>query len=436
MNDPIQKKQVSPWAWVPSLYFAEGIPYVVVMSVAVLLYKRLGLDNTEATFYTAWLYLPWVIKPFWSPVVEIFRSKRWWIVTMEFIVGVSMAGVAFSLNVANWVQWSLALFWIMAFSSATHDIAADGFYMIGLDTHQQSFFVGVRSTFYRFAMMAGQGLFLLAAQIFETRFPNNISKAWAWTMYVTAGLFLLVFLYHQFILPRPSEDCDKEVQSADEIVKQFFVTFATFFKKPQIITALLFLLIYRLPEALLVKICPLFLIDSVEKGGLGLSPGEVGLVQGTVGVIGLTLGGIIGGVAVAKHGFRKWIWPMVVSITLPNIVYIVLAYYQPEYITIPGMLFINVCVFVEQFGYGFGFTAYMLFMLFFTQGSQKTAHYAFCTGFMALSMMLPGMISGWLQEQMNYLNFFILVIALCPLTFLITSLIHVDDDFGIKKDEE
>ncbi len=436
MNDPIQKKQVSPWAWVPSLYFAEGIPYVVVMSVAVLLYKRLGLDNTEATFYTAWLYLPWVIKPFWSPVVEIFRSKRWWIVTMEFIVGVSMAGVAFSLNVANWVQWSLALFWIMAFSSATHDIAADGFYMIGLDTHQQSFFVGVRSTFYRFAMMAGQGLFLLAAQIFETRFPNNISKAWAWTMYVTAGLFLLVFLYHQFILPRPSEDCDKEVQSADEIVKQFFVTFATFFKKPQIITALLFLLIYRLPEALLVKICPLFLIDSVEKGGLGLSPGEVGLVQGTVGVIGLTLGGIIGGVAVAKHGFRKWIWPMVVSITLPNIVYIVLAYYQPEYITIPGMLFINVCVFVEQFGYGFGFTAYMLFMLFFTQGSQKTAHYAFCTGFMALSMMLPGMISGWLQEQMNYLNFFILVIALCPLTFLITSLIHVDNDFGIKKDEE
>ena len=436
MNDPIQKKRVSPWAWVPSLYFAEGIPYVVVMSVAVLLYKRLGLDNTEATFYTAWLYLPWVIKPFWSPVVEIFRSKRWWIVTMEFIVGVSMAGVAFSLNVANWVQWSLALFWIMAFSSATHDIAADGFYMIGLDTHQQSFFVGVRSTFYRFAMMAGQGLFLLAAQIFETRFPNNISKAWAWTMYVTAGLFLLVFLYHQFILPRPSEDCDKEVQSADEIVKQFFVTFATFFKKPQIITALLFLLIYRLPEALLVKICPLFLIDSVEKGGLGLSPGEVGLVQGTVGVIGLTLGGIIGGVAVAKHGFRKWIWPMVVSITLPNIVYIVLAYYQPEYITIPGMLFINICVFVEQFGYGFGFTAYMLFMLFFTQGSQKTAHYAFCTGFMALSMMLPGMISGWLQEQMNYLNFFILVIALCPLTFLITSLIHVDDDFGIKKDEE
>ena len=255
-------------------------------------------------------------------------------------------------------------------------------------------------------------------------------------MYVTAGLFLLVFLYHQFILPRPSEDCDKEVQSADEIVKQFFVTFATFFKKPQIITALLFLLIYRLPEALLVKICPLFLIDSVEKGGLGLSPGEVGLVQGTVGVIGLTLGGIIGGVAVAKHGFRKWIWPMVVSITLPNIVYIVLADYQPEYITIPGMLFINICVFVEQFGYGFGFTAYMLFMLFFTQGSQKTAHYAFCTGFMALSMMLPGMISGWLQEQMNYLNFFILVIALCPLTFLITSLIHVDDDFGIKKDEE
>ena len=436
MNDPIQKKRVSPWAWVPSLYFAEGIPYVVVMSVAVLLYKRLGLDNTEATFYTAWLYLPWVIKPFWSPVVEIFRSKRWWIVTMEYVVGVSMAGVAFSLNVDNWVQWSLALFWIMAFSSATHDIAADGFYMIGLDTHQQSFFVGVRSTFYRFAMMAGQGLFLLAAQIFETRYPNNISKAWSLTMFVTAGLFLLVFLYHQFVLPRPSEDCEKKVQSADEIVKQFFVTFVSFFKKPQIITALLFLLIYRLPEALLVKICPLFLIDSVEKGGLGLSPGEVGLVQGTVGVIGLTLGGIIGGVAVAKHGFRKWIWPMVISITLPNIVYIVLAYYQPEYITIPGMLFINVCVFVEQFGYGFGFTAYMLFMLFFTQGSQKTAHYAFCTGFMALSMMLPGMISGWLQEQMNYLNFFILVIALCPLTFLITSLIHVDDDFGIKKDEE
>ena len=436
MRDFETPKSVNPWKWVPSLYFAEGIPYVIVMSVAVLMYKRLGLSNTDATYYTAWLYLPWVIKPFWSPLVEILRSKRWWIVIMEFLVGISMAGVAFTLPTANWVQWTLAIFWIMAFSSATHDIAADGFYMLGLDTHQQSFFVGVRSTFYRISMMAGQGLFLLVAQIFETRFPDNISKAWAWTLYLTAGLFLLIFLYHYFILPHPTEDNDKEAPEANIVARQFFITFVSFFKKPQILIALMFLLVYRLPEALLVKVCPLFLIDTVEQGGLALSPGEIGLVQGTVGVIGLTLGGIIGGVVVAKDGFKKWLWSMVFAITLPNIVYVFLAYEQPEYAQTFGMLIINICVFIEQFGYGFGFTAYMLFMLFFTQGSQKTAHYAFCTGFMALSMMLPGMVSGWLQEQMDYLNFFIFVIALCPLTFFAAAKIHVDADFGIKKEEE
>lgn len=409
----------SPWSWVPSLYFAEGIPYVIVMTIAAIMYKRLGLNNEEITLYTSWLYLPWVIKPFWSPVVDLLKSKRWWIVVMQLVLGASMAGVAFTIKVPHFVQWTLVFFWLMAFSSATHDIAADGFYMLALEEHEQSMFVGVRSTFYRVATIAGQGLLVMFAGTMEVFYRNPFS-AWMATFFVCTATFLLLFCYHAFMLPRPRQDSSRHLE-----LKEFAATFKSFFLKPQFLVAVIFMLLYRFPEALLIKICPLFMLDPVSKGGLGMTTAEVGFVQGTVGVIGLLLGGILGGVLVASKGLKKMLLPMVLSITLPHVVYIFLAYYQTE-----SLALINISVFLEQFGYGFGFTAYMLYMMYFSQGKNTTAHYAFCTGFMALSMMLPGLFAGALQQAVGYLNFFIIVLCLTPLTFIAAGLIKVDEHYG------
>lgn len=420
------RKRTSPWAWIPTLYFAEGIPYVVVMAISTVVYKRLGLGNAEIALYTSWLYLPWVIKPFWSPFVDLIRTKRWWVVAMQLLVGAALGGVAFTLNLPSAVQWTLACFWLMAFSSATHDIAADGYYMLALDSHEQAFYVGIRSTFYRVATIAGQGILIMLAGVLEV-YTRSVPYAWSLTFYLTAALFLGLCLYHQCVLPRPASD-DRRTVAAGHIAGEFLDTFVSFFRKPGIGVALLFMLLYRFPEAMLTKICPLFMLESKGGGGLGLSTSELGFVQGTVGVIGLTLGGIVGGLAAARGGLKKWLWPMVWSISLPNAVYIYLSYFQPT-----SFFAINACVFVEQFGYGFGFTAYMLYMLYFSQGRNQTAHYAICTAFMAAGMMLPGMLAGWLQEHVGYLNFFILVLALCLVTVIVARLIRVDPKFGIKE---
>ncbi len=427
------------WRWVPSLYFAEGVPYVIVMTIAVIMYQRLGLSNEESAFYTSLLYLPWVIKPFWSPIVDVFNTKRWWIIAMQLVVSVALFGVAASLHLPDSVALTLVFFWIMAFSSATHDIAADGYYMLQLSQHGQSLFVGIRSTFYRIATIAMAGLIVMLAGMMEN-FTRHPARAWSYTIGATGVMFLCIFLYHRFTLPRPVSDV-KHTASVSSQLRTLGVAFAAFFTKKNVFVALAFMLLYRFPEALLTKICPLFMLDVPSKGGLGLTTSELGLVQGTVGVIGLILGGILGGVAVANGGFKKWLWPMVLSISLPNVVYIILAYFQSR-----SIFFVSSCVFVEQFGYGFGFTAYMLFLLYYSQQSSrvekyngrelKTAHYAFCTGFMALSMMLPGMFAGWLQEMVGYLNFFIIVVLLVPFTFLVAGYVQVDGNFGIKAEEK
>ena len=425
-------KRKSPWSWIPTLYFAEGLPYFMVMSVAVLMYSRLGLSDTDAALYTSWLYLPWVIKPFWSPIVDLFKTKRWWIVVMQLLIGVGMAGVAFTIPGPDFVRWTMSFFWLMAFSSATHDIAADGFYMLELDSHDQSLFVGIRSTFYRVATIVGQGGLITLAGYLESRLKMP-KDAWVYVFIGTSVLFLCLFLYHALFLPKPKRDAERRVEPK-LLLHDFGMSFVSFFKKPQILIALLFMLLFRLPEALLVKIAPLFLIKPISEGGLGLSTIDVGIVQGTVGVIGLTLGGIIGGIIVSKGGLKKWLWPMVMSISLPNIVYVFMAYYQPEYAALSGKIIINSCVFLEQFGYGFGFTSYMLYLIYFSQGELQTSHYAFCTGFMALGMMLPGLIAGLLAESVGYLNFFIIVICLVPVTFLVSKLIKVDANFGKKSE--
>lgn len=617
-----QPKKMSPWAWIPTLYFAQGLPYVVAMTVAVIMYKRLGISNTDIALYTSWLYLPWVIKPFWSPFVDLIKTKRWWIVTMQLLIGAGLAGVAFLIPMSFFFQATLAVLWLIAFSSATHDIAADGFYMLALDGSQQSFFVGIRSTFYRLAMITGQGILIIIAGSLESftglepmqfsaqsskttqtevvlqaqdfsipktdemtfvAFPENlilntsnipadslnkikafaseqnqkngfiaiektaeelksenaswwtqkvsaplgnfiktnfgekrdavagtdgkvgnasvvavkltkkpeagedvvlntsfasgdksislvsgerivftadnwdkpaylviqldyklrdevksqfkgisgnIKLAWSITFFILAGFFILIFIYHRFILPHPASDHSTPTNSAKDILIEFGNTFKTFFQKPGVGLAITFMLLYRLGEAMLVKMASPFLLDAREVGGLGLTTGQVGLVYGTVGVISLTLGGIVGGIAASRKGLKYWIWPMALCITLPHLAFLYLSWFTPE-----NLFLINAAVAVEQFGYGFGFTAYMLYMIYFADGEHKTAHYAICTGFMAMGMMLPGMIAGWLQDMLGYNHFFIWVMICAIPTLAVIPFLKIDRQFGIKKEK-
>ncbi|MGI6073021.1 MAG: MFS transporter [Fermentimonas sp.] len=417
----------NPWAWIPTLYFAEGLPYVAVMTISVIMYKKLGMSNTDIALYTSWLYLPWVIKPFWSPFVDILKTKRWWIVMMQLLIGAGLAGIAFTLPTPFWLQASLAFFWLMAFSSATHDIAADGFYMLALDDSQQSFFVGIRSTFYRLASITGQGLLIIFAGFLENK-TGNISYAWSLTFFVMAGLFIAFFAYHKFILPHPASDSGESLNTPKQVLEEFLNTFKTFFTKEGIGMAIAFIFLYRLAEAMLVKIAYPFLLDPIADGGLGLSTQEAGIAYGTVGVVALTLGGIIGGIVASHQGLKYWMWPMALAITLPNVAYLLMAIYQPS-----NFVWVNVGVAVEQFGYGFGFTAFMLYLIYFSQGQHKTAYYSICTGLMALGMMLPGMAAGWIQEHLGYVNFFIFIMICTIPTLVIVPFMKVDKNYGCAK---
>jgi len=402
------------------------------MTVSLILYKQLGLSNSEITFYTSWLYLPWVIKPLWSPFIDVVKTKRQWIVAMQLLIGAAFGGVAFTIPTGFWLQGTLFFFWIMAFSSATHDIAADGFYMLGLDPHRQAWFVGIRSTFYRLATIFGQGILVMIAGNLQVLFRGSIRYSWSLVFYGVAGLFIALWIWHGFILPRPNDDKGLQKVSADKLFGGLRKTISTFFTKMparEAAAAFLFMLFYRMPEGLLAKVSSLFLVAGTNSGGLGLTPQEYGFVQGTVGVIGLTLGGILGGMAAGRNGLKHWLWPMVCAITLPDIVYVYLSYALPS-----GLFIINTCVFVEQFGYGFGFTAYMLYLIYYSRGEHKTSHYALCTALMALSMMIPGLFSGFLQEAVGYRAFFIIVMIFCAVTFLVSAFVKIDPEFG-KKDE-
>jgi PAT family beta-lactamase induction signal transducer AmpG len=605
----------NPWAWIPSLYTAEGLPYVLVMTVSVVMYKGLGISNTDIALYTSWLYLPWVIKPLWSPVVDILRTRRWWIWTMQILIGAGLAGIALTIPTSNFFQYTLAFFWLLAFSSATHDIAADGFYLLATTEKEQAFFVGIRSTFYRVATIFGQGLLVILAGFIQShtglpkeqisvaarpgvalvqsveapapsiaaesagelrilvgssavtlapesrpskesaaliaqarewnltnRFTRtrqlaaasrtqpedsgwkrhvsgplgdwlrehfgqkavaksdvagnvavttlrlsqppgrevvvtpafgsgdrsvalvegarlvfddsnwnvpafvvfqldaklktateavftirsgNIPLSWTITFYTLVGLFVLFGFWHKFVLPYPAVDRPGDARNIGVFLTEFFKTFGAFFTKDRIGVLLLFLLLYRFAESQLVKLVVPFLLDGREVGGLGLTTGQVGLVYGTIGIIALTCGGLLGGMLASRQGLKAWLWPMVCIIHLPDTVFIYLAYAQPDNLAV-----ISACVAVEQFGYGFGFTAYMLYMIYIARGQHQTAHYAICTGFMALGMMLPGMWSGWLQELIGYQHFFVWVLLATIPGFIVVALIPLDREFG------
>ena len=431
----LKRNTTHPASWVPSLYFAEALPYMMVMALSTVMYTNMGLSNTEIALYTSWLYLPWVIKPLWSPIVDSLKTKRWWILVMQILVGAALAGVALTLQTEMWMQLSLAFFWLMAFSSATHDIAADGFYIIGLTEKEQAFYVGWRSTFYRIGTIFCQGGLVFLAGILQQQCPADM--AWGMTMGLGGLIMLALAMWHAAALPKEREKTDEDMGGCDDeqrkgfmntmtdIALSFWKTLIVFFRKSGVWPALLFMLLFRFPEAQLAKMAQPFMLRSTEEGGLALATETVGVAYGTIGVIGLLLGGILGGWLVSRNGLKKWWWPMIAAISLPDAVYIYLATVQPT-----SLWIINSCVAVEQLGYGFGFTAYMLFLVYFSKGERSTSVFSICTAFQALGMMLPGMAAGYLADQWGFANFFWWVMACCLVTVAVSALVKLESSTG------
>ena len=436
-----QIKTKSPWWWVPSLYFAEGIPYFLVNNISVMMFTKMGVPNGQMAFFTTLLYFPWFLKGLWSPIVDVIRTKRWWIVTMQVLMTAMMLLLTLTLpkpspeliasgqTSAGLFWFTLVLFIITAFASATHDIAADGFYMLAHSPSSQAAFIGIRSTFYRISSVFGQGVLVLIAGLVE-RSSGNIPLSWQVTLGVSALVFAAVSLYHIFFLPRSADDAPRvKADEAANTWKELGASFVTFFTKPGVLLAIFFMLLYRLPEGFLIKMCQPFLVATADKGGLGLPTDVVGVVYGTFGVIALLAGGIVGGLVASRLGLRKSLWWMAAGMTLPCLTFVYLATFLPQNVVI-----ITIALAVEQFGYGFGFTAYMLYMMYFSEGEFKTSHYAICTAFMALSMMLPGFVAGYIQEAIGYVNFFWMVMLCCLATVGVTFLARrkVNPEYGKK----
>lgn len=437
------EKRLNPWFWIPTLYFAEGIPYFLVNNISVMMFTKMGVPNGQMALFTSLLYLPWTIKPFWSPFVDIIKTKRWWFIAMQILMTAAFVLLTITIphpsaeliatgqTPISLFTVMLILFIIVAFASATHDIAADGFYMLALTSHEQAAFVGIRSTFYRLSSIFGQGVLLVVAGLLETK-TGDIPLAWQLTLLFTSIIFALITLWHIFFTPKPASDRSSlgdEAKSVGAILREFGRTFVTYFQKPGIWLAMIFMLVFRLPEAFLIKMINPFLVASNEVGGLGLATEQVGIVYGTIGILFLTIGGILGGWFASKVGLKKSMWWMAACMTLPCLTFVYLSMVQPA-----SLVAISIALAIEQFGYGFGFTAYMLFMIYFSEGEFKTAHYAICTAFMALSMMIPGMFAGYIQEALGYVGFFWMVIACCAATLIITVFARraVDEDYGKK----
>lgn len=421
------------WSWISTLYFAEGLPYFAVMTMAVIMYQNLGMSDAEIAFYTSWLGTPWIIKPVWSPFIDLIRTKRFWVLSMQGFMAAAFACIALTLPTSFYLQATMAIFALLAFASATHDIAADGYYMLALTTKEQSFFVGIRNTFYRCGSVFGQGILVMLAGIIATGdiFPSlkgNVAVAWAIVFYLLAAIFIGLFLYHAYVMPKLDNDKENTRTSATVLMNDFVETVISFFKKKHIGLILFFILTYRLGESQLVKIAPLFVLASPEKGGLGLSTTAVGGTYGTLGVIALLLGGIVAGIMVSRKGLKYWILPMALAINVPDLVYVLLAWLQCNdlWVVIP-------CVMIEQFGYGVGFAAYMLYLIYIATGDHKTSHYAIATGLMAAGMSFPGMVSGYMEQLLGGYTPFFIFVCVCTLPGIVAAILikkHLPDSFG------
>lgn len=410
----MQKSYRNPFLWVPTLYLVEGLPYFIVNTISIIVLKDLGMENGPLALLTSLISLPWMIKPLWSPFVDIFRSKRWWVLTTQFLMVLSVALLAITLPKSSPFTLTLILFVITGFASATHDISADGFYMIAMNEKWQSGMIGVRNTFYRIAMVFGQGVLVVAAGLLEKR-SGDVCHAWTVTLLIASGFLAVLALYHLLVLPKPEEDAMQSSKTAKDVMKEFGNAFSTFFAKKGVWFMIAFMLLYRLPEAFSVKMLYPFFVDDVTAGGLGLDKAAYGIVYGTAGVVALLVGGILGGIMISRKDLRNCIIPMALSLAMPCAVYLYMAIAQPQ-----SLWTIGTCVVFDQFGYGFGFTAYTIYMMRFAQGPLKTSHFAICTGFMALSMLLPGLVAGYLQTMLGYVGFFILVMLCCFATVFIS----------------
>ena len=437
-------RRQSPWWWVPTLYFAEGVPYFVVNNISVMMFTKMGVPNGDMSFFTTLLYFPWFLKGIWSPIVDVVKTKRWWIISMQALLTAMMILLTLTLphpepdvvasgsTPISMFTVTLVLFIIAAFASATHDIAADGYYMLAHSPSSQAAFIGIRSVFYRVASVFGQGVLVYIAGTIE-KSSNDIPFSWQITLGVSAVIFFVVTLYHTFALPRSKDDkprIDQATSTAKDNLRELGNSFLTFIKKPGVLLAIAFMLLYRLPEGFLIKLCQPFLVHPVSEGGLGLATDLVGTVYGVFGVIALLLGGILGGIYSSRVGLKKSLWVMAACMTLPCLTFVYLAIAQPSNVVI-----ITIALCIEQFGYGFGFTAYMLYMMYFSEGEFKTSHYAICTAFMALSMMLPGFVAGYIQEAIGYVNFFWMVMICCFATLAVTYFVDkkIDPNYGRKE---
>ena len=425
-NIDTMPKNTNAWLWIPTLYFASGLPYHAITSISDIMYKDMGISNSDIALYTSILLIPWTIKPLWSPFVEMISTRRKWTLYSQIVLAICFTIIAISIPSKNFLPLTLCAFMAGAFVSSTHDIALDGFYILGLPQEKQSFFSGIRNTFYRIATVFGSGILVMLANKLAHNFGNN-AIAWSATFITTAAIMAFLFIYHRKALPKPHKDISREINNVSKIFSSFGDIIKSYFSKPGITSTILFLLLFRFPEAQLGKIGKLFLMDSAEAGGLALSLGDIGFINGVIGIIGLIAGGIAGGICISRKGLKYWLWPMVIAISLPDIVYVYMSMALPNDITI-----ISSCIFIEQLGYGFGFTAYTLYMIYFAQGKYPTAHFAISTAFMSLGMMLPGMISGKIQEWLGYEHFFIWVMICTIVTFSVSALIKIDTQFGKK----
>ena len=419
--------EVKPYAWVPSLYMGEALPFSAVMLLSLVMFKEMGMTDSQITLYTGWLGTPWVIKPVWSPIVDNLKTKRWWIVSMQFLMGVALAMVALTLPTAFWLKASLAVLMVIAFASATHDISADGFYIIALSDKDQELYVGVRNTFYRVGLVIGQGgLVLLVGYMQEGTFGawlQPMLSSWMAVFIIMAVLMVVLGVYHACMLPKVERSVHERFDIGEQ-VREFVKTLRVFVGKPHIVSALCFILLFRLPEGLLTKIVPLFLMRSADEGGLAMSDTDFGLIYGTLGVIGLLAGGLVGGWAVSRWGLKRCLWPLVMCITLPDVVYVYLSYCPTD-----NMWLVGSCVCVEQIGYGLGFAAYTLYLVTFSRGERSTAVFSICTAGQYLGgVMLPGMVSGLISENIGYQKFFLLIMLFCLVTFAVTAIVKIDED--------